>query len=102
MDRFRLLRFLVVLGLSLSANAGGAQPPKPKESISNDLKMVLRPASGSNRFRAGEEIRLQLEFSSGAPGKYLAPCAMFYTSHFGFPHCRFFNRWSIEISPVEG
>ncbi len=73
------------------------QPP-----VASDLKVELRPVSGSNRFRIGEEIPLQVEVSSTATARYLEPCAMFYTSHFGFPQCRFFNGWKIEIEPAEG
>lgn len=67
-----------------------------------DLKVVLRPSGASNQFRVGEEIRLEVEFSSSSPGKYLEPCVLFFTSHFGYPQCRFYNGWTFEISPEDG
>jgi hypothetical protein len=67
-----------------------------------DLKVELRSGSESNQFQIGEDIRLDVLFSSTSPGRYLEPCALFRTSHFGFPQCRFFNGWTFEITPTDG
>jgi hypothetical protein len=67
-----------------------------------DLKVEIRSASGSNSFQVGEDIHLDVLFSSTSPGRYLEPCALFFTSHFGFPQCRFFNQWTFVITPSEG
>ncbi len=67
-----------------------------------DLTVVLRSANGSSQFEVGEKIPLEVDFSSTSPSKYLGPCAMFFTSHFGFPQCRFFNGWKFLIEPEDG
>jgi hypothetical protein len=95
--RFKVVH--VLLGVAWLATAiaiaGRAQAPA-------DLQVELRSGSGSNRFQIGEDIRLDVLFSSTSPGRYLEPCALFFTSHFGYPQCRFFNQWTFEITPTDG
>ena len=62
-----------------------------------DLRVELRSATGSNRFRVGEVIPVEAAISSSAPNKYLQPCDLLFVRHFGFPQCRFFNRWNFSI-----
>lgn len=89
-------RLLGVIWLvTATATVATAQGP-------TDLKVELRSGSGSNRFQIGQDIHLNVVFSSTSQGRYLEPCALFFTSHFGFPQCRFFNRWTFEITPAEG
>lgn len=71
-----------------------AQQAAPSDS--DGLQVVLRPATGSNRFRVGEVIRLEVLFSSTTANRYLEPCALFLESNFGFPQCRFFSHWAIH------
>jgi hypothetical protein len=95
--RFKVVHvFLVVAWLAAAiAKVATAQAPA-------DLTVKLRSESESNQFQIGEDIRLDVLFSSTSPGRYLEPCALFFTSHFGFPQCRFFNRWAFEITPADG
>lgn len=79
-----------------------AMPTVARAQNPADLKVELRSGSGSNRFQIGEDIHLDVLFSSTSQGRYLEPCALFFTSHFGFPQCRFFNRSKFEITPAEG
>lgn len=82
-------------GPRLSAQASSAQE-------STDLKVELRSATGSHRFHLGEAIPLEVLISSSTPNRYLEPCTMFRESCFGFPHCRYFTRWSFEVTPIHG
>jgi uncharacterized protein (DUF58 family) len=52
----------VLAGLALFLSASVAATAWAQEPA--DLKVELRPVAGSNRFQVGEEIRLQVEFSS--------------------------------------
>ncbi len=67
-----------------------------------DLQIQIRSATGSNRFRIGEEIPIKIELSSTAPNRYLEPCELFIERNFGFPQCRFFSQWSFAITPEDG
>jgi hypothetical protein len=67
-----------------------------------DLQVQLRSATGSNRFRVGEEIPVEILVSSTTPNRYLEPCELLVERSFGFPQCRFFSRWVFAISPAEG
>jgi hypothetical protein len=68
----------------------------------SDLHVELRSATGSNRFQIGEVIPLEAVLSSSNPTRYLAPCALFRESNFGFPQCQFFSAWSFTITPDSG
>jgi sugar lactone lactonase YvrE len=70
--------------------------PAPKQDTS-DLQVELRSATGSNTFQIGEQIPLEVFLSSSTPNRYLQPCSTFVESHFGYPQCRFFNRWNFSI-----
>ncbi|MGA3196712.1 MAG: hypothetical protein ABSD39_17065 [Terriglobales bacterium] len=86
---------LVLAGsLTLAQEAG-----TPSHS---DLQVQFRSAAGSNRFRIGEVIPIEVLLSSPKPNRYLEPCALFRESNFGFPQCRFFSRWSFSITPETG
>ena len=93
---FVLVRLVVAIfwGPFLS---GQVSPPKAP-----DLKIELRSRTGSNRFRIGEAIPLEALVSSSTPNRYLSPCAIFRESCFGFPDCRYVNRWSLAITPKTG
>jgi len=67
-----------------------------------DLKLELRSANGSNRFQLGEVIPLEALISSSTPSRYLEPCTLFRESCFGFPRCRFFTHWSLDVIPSTG
>jgi len=68
----------------------------------SDLKVELRSETGSTQFQVGEVIPLEVLLSSTIPNRYLEPCAMFREGNFGFPQCRFFTQWSIDIVPADG
>ncbi len=96
-SKLRWLNVVVIvslLGSSLFARLVEGDPP--------DLQVVLRSATGSNRFRVGEVIPLEVLFSSTTANRYLEPCALFRESNFGFPQCRFLSHWSFAISPEDG
>src|ERR1051326_4003644 len=67
-----------------------------------DLKVELRSATGSNRFQLGEVIPLEVFISSSTRTLYLKPCKLFWESCFGYPQCRFFTRWSFDVTPGSG
>src|ERR1700679_3104337 len=67
-----------------------------------DLKVELRTSTGSNRFQLGEIIPLEVLISSSTPNRYLEPCTLFRESCFGYPRCRFFTRWSLDVIPETG
>jgi hypothetical protein len=67
-----------------------------------DLQVQFRSGTGSNNFRIGEVIPVEVLLSSPTPNRYLEPCALFRESNFGFPQCRFFSRWSFAITPETG
>jgi hypothetical protein len=67
-----------------------------------DLKVELHSATGSNRFQLGEVIPLEVLISSSKPKRYLEPCGLFRESCFGFPRCRFFTNWSLDVIPNTG
>jgi hypothetical protein len=69
---------------------------------STDLKVELRPATGSNRFQLGEVIPLEVFISSSKANRYLEPCKMFWESCFGYPQCRFVTNWSFDVVPNTG
>jgi len=93
----------VSLLLYLLTSAVFAQTPRATEpGPPSDLRVDFRVTSGSNRFRMGEEIPLELLVSSTAPNRYLAPCALFRESAFGFPQCPFYTRWTFSLAPADG
>ncbi len=67
-----------------------------------DLKVELRSTTGSNRFELGEVIPLEVLVSSSTPNRYLEPCKMFWEGCFGYPQCRYFTRWSFDVTPING
>jgi hypothetical protein len=77
----------------------GQQPVAPDPP---GLQMQFRSAAGSNRFRVGEVIPIEILVSSTSPDRYLEPCALFRETNFGFPQCRFFSKWSFGITPETG
>jgi hypothetical protein len=82
-------------GSILSAQDSSALEP-------TDLKVELRSATGSNRFQLGEVIPLEVLISSSTPNRYLEPCKMFWEGCFGYPQCRYFTRWSFDVTPING
>jgi sugar lactone lactonase YvrE len=78
------------------------QALKPSAQGPTDLDVQLRSATGSNRFQIGEQIPLEVVLSSSTPKRYLVPCQLFNETGFGFPRCRFFNRWSFAVRPPGG
>ncbi len=88
----------LTVGLLASLMLG--QQTTPSEPA--DLQVQFRSATGSNRFRIGEVIPVEVLLSSPTPDRYLEPCALFRESNFGFPQCRFFSRWSFAITPETG
>jgi len=95
-SRFAYLSFAIAVCPPLLL---GQQPVAKQPS---DLQVLLRSATGSNRFQIGEVISLEVVFSSSTPNRYLEPCVLFWESNFGFPQCRFFNHWSFTIAPDRG
>jgi len=93
--RRRWLRASFLVCLAASAISLETQTTK-------EVKVELRSGTTSNRFQLGESIPLELVFSSGVPNKYLEPCLFLKKSCFGFPICRFTNRWTLSISPNAG
>src|ERR1700677_2760971 len=77
----------------------GQQPPAQEPA---DLQVQFRSATGSNRFRVGEVIPVEVLVSSTTPNRYLEPCALFNETGFGFPRCRFLSQWSFAITPADG
>jgi hypothetical protein len=98
MIRPKLQWFTFTVCLLASSMLG--QQPTPSEPA--DLQVQFRSATGSNRFRVGEVIAVEVLLSSPTPNRYLEPCALFRESHFGFPQCRFSSRWSFSITPETG
>jgi hypothetical protein len=98
MIRPKLQWFALTAGLLASSMLG--QQPAASEPV--DLQVQIRSGTGSNRFRIGEVIPLEVLLSSSTPNRYLEPCALFRESNFGFPQCRFFSRWSFSITPETG
>lgn len=91
-----LLLFLLTPGVfSQTPRATVPGPP-------SDLRVDFRVTTGSNRFRMGEEIPLELLISSNTPNRYLKPCALFQEASFGFPQCPFFSRWTFSLAPADG
>jgi len=68
----------------------------------SDLRVELRSASGSNSFKVGDPIQLEVFFSSKARGKYLEPCGLMFTHNFGLPLCRYYTKESASIKPDDG
>jgi hypothetical protein len=68
----------------------------------SDLRVELRSASGSNSFKVGDPIQLEVVFSSKARGKYLEPCGLMFTHNFGLPLCRYYTKESASIKPGDG
>lgn len=73
-----------------------------QDTAPSDLKVELRTATGSTRFQVGEVVPLEVSYSSTTPNRYLEPCELFSTRSFGFPQCRFFSRWTLDVSPTDG
>ena len=92
-----VILLLVLLTAGISAQTAPATTPAPP-----DLRVELRSATGSNIFRIGEEIPLEILISTTTPNRYLEPCALFREANFGFPQCPFFNRWTFSLSPADG
>ena len=89
---------LLTIGLFVSPVLG-QQPPAQGPA---DLQVQFRSATGSNRFRVGEVIPVEVLVSSTTPNRYLEPCALFNETGFGFPRCRFLSQWSFAITPAGG
>jgi hypothetical protein len=87
---------LLAIGLLVSPRLG-RQPPAQQPP---DLQVQFQSATGSNRFRVGEVISLEVLVSSTTPNRYLEPCALFNETGFGYPRCRFLSQWSFGITPV--
>lgn len=87
---------LLAIGLLVSPILG-RQPPAPQPP---DLQVQFQSATGSNRFRVGEVISLEVLVSSTTPNRYLEPCALFNETGFGYPRCRFLSQWSFGITPA--
>jgi hypothetical protein len=98
MIRPKLEWLALTVGLLVSSMMG----QQPTASEPTDLQVQFRSVTGSNRFRIGEVIPVEVLLSSPAPNRYLEPCALFRESNFGFPRCRFYSRWSFTITPETG
>jgi hypothetical protein len=90
------------LSLAVAALASPLLGQQPVSQEPSDLQVLLRSATGFNRFQIGEVIPLEVVLSSSTPNRYLEPCVLFRESNFGFPQCRFFNRWSFIVAPESG
>jgi|HubBroStandDraft_1064217.scaffolds.fasta_scaffold16833_2 hypothetical protein len=90
------------LALTVGLLVSSMMAQKPTTSEPAGLQVQFRSVAGSNRFRIGEVIPVEVLLSSTAPNLYLEPCALFRESNFGFPQCRFFSRWSFVITPETG
>jgi hypothetical protein len=95
MLRTKLGPLVLAVGFFVSPVLGQQAPVRNP----SDLGVEFRSATGSNRFRIGKVIPLEVSFSSTTPGRYLEPCALFNESGFGFPRCRFLSQWSFAITP---
>lgn len=91
---------VLILATIFYAPRLSAQDSSAQEST--DLKVELRSATGSQRFHLGEPIPLEVLISSSTPNRYLEPCTMFRESCFGFSRCRYFTRWSFDVTPIQG
>ena len=98
MIRPKLEWFALTVGLLVSSMLG----QQPTASEPADLQVHFRSGTGSNRFRIGEVISVEVLLSSATPNRHLESCALFRESNFGFPQCRFFSRWSFAITPETG
>jgi hypothetical protein len=82
------------------------RPTQKSGNQSPDLLVELRSTSGSHHFTVGKPIELEAVFSSKTSGKYLEPCGLFgkpnIKPNFGFPQCRYFTEWSLDIKPDKG
>ncbi len=83
--------FLATLTLNLSA----------QDATPSDLRVDLRTATGATRFQVGEVIPIEVAYSSTTPNRYLEPCELFIIRTFGYPQCRFFSRWTFEVTPMD-
>ncbi len=90
----------MMIGSAVCCTALFAQDPSTQES--KDLTVVLRSATGSNRFQLGEVIPVEVLLSSSTPKRYLEPCKLFWESCFGYPRCRFETDWSFDVRPGTG
>jgi hypothetical protein len=90
---------LATFSVASYAQVPQEQPPAP---AATDLKVELRSGTGSNRFQIGEVVPLDVMVSSSSSNRYLAPCVLFWEGCFGYPQCRYFNRWSIAVTPETG
>src|ERR1700678_2034816 len=90
--------FLLIFVLASAAMR--AQQPPASDPL--DLQMQFRSATGSNRFRVGEVIPIEILISSTSPDRYLEPCTLFSEINFGYRQCRFFSQWSLAIRPETG
>ncbi len=91
-------RLVLTVGLLASSMLG----QQPIASEPADLQVRFLSGNGSNRFRTGEVIPVEVVLSSTTPNRYLEPCTLFRESNFGYPQCRFFSRWSFIITPEDG
>jgi hypothetical protein len=66
------------------------------------LSMDFKTTTGSNVFRIGEIIPIQVSFTATKPHCYLAPCNLFWHPGFGFPLCYFATPWQFSITPTQG
>ena len=98
MIRPKLAWFALTVGFLASSMLG----QQPATSEHADLQVQFRSSTGSNQFRIGEVIPVEVLLSSPTPNRYLEPCALFRESNFGFPQCRFFSLWSFAITPETG
>jgi hypothetical protein len=66
------------------------------------LGMDFKTTTGSNVFRIGEIIPIQVSFTATASDRYLAPCNLFWHEGFGFPLCYFETPRQFTITPAQG
>ena len=92
--------FLAVFLLAPCALAQA--PPKATPGAGpSDLIVEVRSASGSNTFRAGDSVNLELAFSSAAPHRYYEPCGRIAAGDDSQTQdCKFFNSLELSIAPV--
>jgi hypothetical protein len=100
MRGFALLAMLVSMIAGTPALARETNKPAVVDGPA-DLVVLVRSATGSDTFRSGDPVNLELVFSSATPNRYLEPCGQAATvDESNTPPCRFFNSLAFSIAPV--
>jgi hypothetical protein len=90
-----------LVAVALCAMAAFSQAPgKSSVGSPSDLVVEVRSATGSNTFRAGDPVNLELSFSSSTAHKYYEPCGRTAAGSEEAQDCKFFNSLELTIAPV--